>query len=408
MPDALGASLVAAGHGLVVYRDYDSTNRKAIPVQQLISLGGGPRGVHGVCQGPDGDLYLAYGNDDPTYFNKVTKGIYLAESRGGAILRSSLKSVDAFGNGEPTLEVLAYGFDNPYDLDFHASGRLFTADVDKAADYALPSYRSAALYDVAWLRDHGRTLSDDGNAFDRPKCFYDAVAPAADLGRAAPSGLAVYRHRQFPQRYRGGMFAACWKSGRIDFVPLQPEGASSAGVKETFLELTGNAGLTPIDLAVGPAGDLFVAYGGHGTPGAVWRIRYDAQTSLQDFRQADRTARLRAVLQADQPLAAWSRERWIPIARTLGKEAFVAAIADATLPVAEQVRAVEILVELFEPITLEEARAAVALKRPELSARIAWLIDPKRLGSWSDLLCELTFDPDAQRSARGLGKDLQH
>ena len=106
-------------------------------------------------------------------------------------------------------------------------------------------------------------------------------------------------------------------------------------------------------------------------------------------------SRLEAVLRAHQPLAAWSRARWIPIAKKLGKEPFVAAITEPKRTVAEQVRAVEVLVELFEPLTLDEARQAVKLGRPELSARIAWLVGRQRVGiSWPDVLCELTFDPD--------------
>lgn len=403
MHDDAGPALVAAGNGLWIYR-YEKTRPKSIvPLKHVVELPGGERGCHGACQGPDGDLYFTYGSNDSTSaLAKITAGsIYLSPARGGAILRASLKPTDAFGNTTPSLEVMAYGFDNPYDLDFHASGRLFTADGDDATLFGTPWYMPAGLYDVAWLRDHGRTVGYESNGlktvFNRPKSYYDAVPPAVDLGRAAPTGLTVYRHRKFPASYRGGVFSACWMFGRVDFLPLKQAGSTYTSTKQTFLEVNGDAGFAPVDLAIGPEGDLFVACGGRGTRGAVWRVRYAGDES---GAPVDTDSKFRAVLQADQPLAAWSRARWIREAKALGKEAFVAAIADAALPVEEQVRAVEILVELFDPITLDEARKAVALKRPELSARIAWLVERQRAESgllkakWPDVLAELTFDDD--------------
>lgn len=403
MHDNAGPALVAAGNGLWIYRYEETRPKSVVRLKQVVELAGGERGCHGVCQGPDGDLYFAYGSNDSTIaMGKITSGgLYSTPARGGAILRASLKPTDAFGNTTPSLEVLAYGFDNPYDLDFHPSGRLFTADGDDATLVGTPWYMPAGLYDVAWLRDHGRTVGYDSNGgrtvFNRPKYFYDAVPPAADLGRAAPTGLTAYRHRKFPAAYRGGVFSACWMFGRVDFLPLKQAGSTYTATKQTFLEVTGDAGFAPVDLAIGPEGDLLVACGGRGTRGAVWRVRYIGD---ERGRPIDIDSKLRALLQADQPLAAWSRARWIPEAKSLGKEAFVAAIADAALPVEEQVRAVEILVELFDPITLDEARTAVALKRPELSARIAWLVERQRAESgllkakWPDVLAELTFDDD--------------
>jgi putative heme-binding domain-containing protein len=406
MHDDAGPALVAAGNGLWIYRYEETRPKSVVPVKHVVELAGGERGCHGVCQGPDGDLYFAYGSNDSSHVLGKTAvgGIQLFAARGGAILRSSLKPTDAFGNTTPSLEVLAYGFDNPYDLDFHSSGRLFTADGDDAALVGTPWYVPAGLYDVAWLRDHGRTVGSDpnglANVFHRPKYYYDAVSPAADLGRAAPTGLVVYKHRKFPAAYRGGVFSACWMFGRVDFLPLKQAGSTYTATKQTFLEVTGDAGFAPVDLAIGPEGDLFVACGGRGTRGAVWRVRYVGDEQTAKPEASDAASKLRAVLQADQPQAAWSRARWIPEAKALGKEAFVAAIADAALPVEEQVRAVEILVELFDPITLDEARTAVALKRPELSARIAWLVERQRAESgllkakWPDVLAELTFDDD--------------
>src|SRR4029450_11478186 len=49
----------------------------------------------------------------------------------------------------------------------------------------------------------------------RPPYFPDVVAPVATLGRGSPTGMACYRHTQFPEKYRGGFFLAHRTFGNI-------------------------------------------------------------------------------------------------------------------------------------------------------------------------------------------------
>ncbi|MBA4019046.1 MAG: hypothetical protein C0483_17905 [Pirellula sp.] len=401
VPEDRGAVLYCSDDDGIRICRLNNDDRVDGPLKSVLAFGGGEHGLHGICQGPDGDLYILYGNDPAAKtVAGVTQGISRTTEQCGLVYRASFKSKDGFGLTVPMLEIAATGFCNPHDLDFNAAGRLFTADADNERDVGLPWYTPARLFDVAWGRDHGWLNAGREQGWNRPGYFYDSVRPVCELGRAAPTGLTFYRHRQFPERYRDGAFSACWMFGRVQFLPLVPQGSSYTAQPETFLEITGDTGLTPVDLAVGPDGSLFVACGGRGTRGTVWRVRYVGNAEDQARDQAAREvekdySRLEAVLLAHQPLAAWSRAGWIPIAKQIGKEPFIAAIADPRRTVAEQVRAVEVLLELFEPLALEEAREAVKLGRPELSARIAWLVARQRVGiSWPDVLCELTFDPD--------------
>lgn len=52
-------------------------------------------------------------------------------------------------------------------------------------------------------------------------------------------------------------------------------------------------------------------------------------------------------LTALQPQSAWSRNRWAPIAKNLGRDALIAACVDPVRPAAQRVRAIEIVTEFF-------------------------------------------------------------
>ncbi|NIP94363.1 MAG: hypothetical protein GWO24_13320, partial [Akkermansiaceae bacterium] len=121
---------------------------------------------------------------------------------------------------------------------------------------------------------HGWLLPGHQRSFNRPPCFFDSVDRLIEIDRGSPTGVEVYRHTRFPERYRDGLFFACWTYGRVYFTPLEPEGETYRRHQpEIFLETTGNLGFAPSDLAVHPpTGDLFVAVGGRGTRGAVYRV----------------------------------------------------------------------------------------------------------------------------------------
>ncbi len=141
-------------------------------------------------------------------------------------------------------------------------GHLLTVDSDGERDHHLPWYAPTRLFDVAQGMEHGWLLDGWTRSWNRPQSFFDNVERIAEIGRGSPTGVVAYRHRAFPEHYRGGVFTACWTFGRVYFFPLETSGASCAAPLETFLETTGDVGFAPCDLAVGPAGDLFVAIGG--------------------------------------------------------------------------------------------------------------------------------------------------
>ena len=295
-------------------------------------------------------------------------------------------------------EVLAHGFRNPYRLDFHPFGQAFTYDADGERDHHLPWYAGTRIFDIATGAHHGWVLRGWQHAWSRPEAWPDNTPRLWTVGRGSPTGVFVYRHHAFPEHYRNGVFAVCWTMGRIYYCPLTRDGSSFRTTLETFLEGTGENGFAPVDAAVAPNGDVFVAIGGRGTIGSVFRIHYTGKLPAEK----PATEAVRQVLTAPQPLSSWSRAKWVPQAKKLGTTAFEQAALNAKLPLLERIRAVEVLVELFAGLRPETARALTRSSEPELIARVAWAV-PRSSESLdaTALLGELTQsnDPRIARAA---------
>jgi putative heme-binding domain-containing protein len=375
-----GPNLVCTGDDAVLcLSDANGDGRADGSGQRWARLRHPEHGANGVVRGPDGWFYLICGNDAGVAEEH-------AQPPGWPVRRPACGALLRFSPDGRQSQVLADGFRNPYDLDFHWSGQVLTVDSDGERDHFLPWYAPTRLFDVAIGQGHGWLLSGWTRSWNRPQSYLDSVERLVEFGRGSPTGLVAYRHRQFPAAYRDGFFAACWTLGRVYFVPLEPRGATLSGRSEVFLQTTGTIGFAPCDLAVGPEGDLFVAIGGRRTRGSVFRVRYPAGLPLPDAADP-----LAALLAADQPLAAWSRARWQVAARQLGREVIAQAAADARRSVPQRVRAVEVLVELWRELPADLAQRLADDPEPAVVARLAWAL-ARRPDSEAAraLLCRLT------------------
>lgn len=323
----------------------------------------GEHSANGIVKGPDGWFYLICGNDAGISSEHAKlPGSPIKQVNAGALVRIS-------PDGK-TSEVLAHGFRNPYDIDFHPFGQVFTYDADGERDHHLPWYAGTRIFDIATGAHHGWVLKGWGHAWNRPAAWPDNTERLWEVGRGSPTGVFVYRHRAFPTRYRDGLFAICWTFGRIYFFPLTRRGSTFDTKREIFMETAGDTGFAPVDAVVGPDGDLFVAIGGRGTIGSVFRVKFTGKLAMEKAA----TDPLRQVLSAPQPLASWSRAKWVPLAKELGQGAFEQAALNRKLPLLERVRAVEVHVELFDGLSAELARKLAASGEPELIARVAWAL----------------------------------
>ncbi len=237
------------------------------PTMVLAIKADGEHAAHAVRRGPDGALNLLCGNNSGITAKTITDPASpVKEPVAGGLLR-----IDAKSNA---VSVFADGFRNAYDFDFNSRGQAITFDSDNERCVGLPWYEPTRLYHIRPAGNYGWMNPQFTQTWRKPPDFPDVVAPILTAGRGSPTGVACYRHTAFPKRYHDGVFFADWTFGQIFFSPLTPKGETLSGKLQTFLESTGESGFAPTGMAVHPVtGDLYVATGGRGTRGAVYRIR---------------------------------------------------------------------------------------------------------------------------------------
>ena len=372
-------------------RDADFDDQPDGPPERLFETKGGEHGGHAIRKGPDGAWYFIGGNNSditPGQINSSSTLIRAPEA--GALMR--------FSPDFKQVEVAAHGFRNPYDFDFNADGEIFTYDSDCEHEFVLPWYTPTRLYHIAHGGHHGWRLPGHSRSWKRPDHYFDTIPALAPIGRGSPTGVVVYRHDRFPKRYRNGLFALDWTFGRIWFTPLIIEGATYQASPEIFLDPIGTEGFAPVDAEVGPTGALFVAIGGRGTRGAVFKIESTTkhEIDLPSLTTDPESAKAGNYLIMDQPLAAWSRARWMDAAKELGEKPFQAAAADQRRKPAERIRAIEICIELFGGLDDRAAASASVSTDESVRARTAWAIGQRKSLTQIPVLLSLAQDRHAR------------
>jgi len=318
---------------------------------------------NGLVRGPDGWLYLISGNDAGVSEVHATLP-------GSPVKKPSMGTVLRFPSDGVGSEILAHGLRNPYDICFNQYGHMFTVDADGERILGLPYYAPNRLFDLATGMHHGWGLEGWRHSWSRPDYLPDTVEWLNKVGRGSPTGMLAYRHWKFPARYQQGVFSICWTFGRVYFYPLEPSGSSYQSGREIFMETTGDVGFAPVDMAVHPYGDLFVAIGGRGTEGGVFRVSYKGDVADSDVD----TDLLNRVIKAPQPYSAWSRADWLPMAKLVGKSSFERVALDKTLPVVERIRAIEILVDVLGGLDGGIANKLLVDESEYVAARAVWAL----------------------------------
>ena len=268
---------VTGDGGLRRYADADGDGRADGPSESIRALKtGGEHSAHAIRRGPDGWLYVLCGNMtgiDVSFAQTPTSPI--SDPVAGCVIR--------FSPDLKRSEIVADGFRNAYDMDFNGDGELFLYDSDNERCVSLPWYEFTRFYHVIPGGRHGWLSPQRTETWRYPPYFTDAIAPVSSVARGSPTGVACYRHTQFPERYRGGMFLLDWTFGKVYFMPLTRRGSTYRSDPETFIEPVGGNGFAPTDVVVHPeTGDLFVSIGGRGARGAVYRIRHGEGSNAID------------------------------------------------------------------------------------------------------------------------------
>jgi glucose/arabinose dehydrogenase len=203
------------------------------------------------------------------------------------LLRANILEVNLDGTG---LRVFASGLRNPVGMDWEpVTGKLWTAvnERDELGDDLVPDYitsvKDGGFY--GWPYSYFGAHEDPRRKGERPDLVKKALVPDLALGsHTASLGLAFYRGKAFPEKYRGGAFIGqrgSWNRSefvgyRVAFVPFKD--GKPAGKAEDFL--TGflandeEAYGRPVGVAVAADGSLLVA----DEPGnTVWRVTADGK-----------------------------------------------------------------------------------------------------------------------------------
>lgn len=127
---------------------------------------------------------------------------------------------------------------------------------------------------------------DDDPAFDKPLIAFPA--------HWAPLQMCLYTGKQFPEKYRGGMFLAfhgSWNRAprpqagyKVAFIPFNAEGMPTGNYEEfaagfpgvEYFTDTRDARYRPCGVAVGPDGSLYI---GETEKGRIWRVIYNGESA---------------------------------------------------------------------------------------------------------------------------------
>ncbi len=228
-----------------------------------------------VCKiGPDGKLYITLGQPFNVPAEEKLEGF--AKWGLGGIVR-----INTDGTGR---EVYTRGVRNSVGMDFAPNGDLWFTDnqVDGMGDKIPPGElnhqtKAGQNFGFPWYGGGSVRTAEYKDA--TPPA--DVVMPAVEMdAHAADLGMMFYSGKQFPKKYRGGIFSAqhgSWNrtdpvGARVMFTPVGEDG--KAGQTTAFAEGWNDNGEylgRPVDIAQLPDGSILVS---DDLVGAVYRISY--------------------------------------------------------------------------------------------------------------------------------------
>lgn len=246
--------------------------------QELMRTEGGVgHGRNHIKLGPDGDIYVAHGNnvllpknlDPESPLRNYAPDQLIPNPWDGSMFDGNVElpaghilRVKPDGS---KITLLAGGLRNPLDIAFNHEGDLFTFDADMERDVGTPWYMPTRVLqivpgaDYGWRRGTGRF----------PAWYADTLPSVIDIGLSSPTGIYFGYGSDFPQKYREALYILDWSYGRIIAVHLKHSGATYSAEQETFIS---GRPLNVTDGCVGPDGAMWFITGGRGTQSGLYRV----------------------------------------------------------------------------------------------------------------------------------------
>ena len=222
---------------------------------------------------------------------------------------AALSDNPLYGRSDPNARrIVAYGFRNPFRLAMRPGTReLWVGDVGWSTYEeinVIPDPRAAPVRNFGWpcFEGNARQSGWDAAGLDMCEALYaragattapffsykEGIAVAA--GETCPNtsssitGLAFYTGASYPTRYKGALFFADYTRRCVWVMFADAGGRPDPATRATFVQ----SAEYPVDLQIGPNGDLFyVNFSG----GNIHRIRYSpADRAPQAVIQASPTS----------------------------------------------------------------------------------------------------------------------
>lgn len=264
--------------------DGDGTFEKR---QELMRTEGGVgHGRNHIKLGPDGDIYVAHGNnvllpknlDPDSPLKNYAPDQLIPNPWDGSMFDGNVElpaghilRVKPDGS---RVTLLAGGLRNPLDIAFNQEGDLFTFDADMERDVGTPWYMPTRVLqivpggDYGWRRGTGRF----------PAWYADTLPSVIDIGLSSPTGIYFGYGAKFPTKYQEALYLLDWSYGRIIAVHLNDSPVRYQGEQEPFVS---GRPLNVTDGCIGPDGAMWFITGGRGTQSGLYRVSYSGTESTE-------------------------------------------------------------------------------------------------------------------------------
>jgi putative membrane-bound dehydrogenase-like protein len=201
--------------------------------------------VHGPYAGPDGLIYWTKGAFEPVRWTNGFTGT-VHQDKASHIFR-------ARPDGSALESVMTGGMDNPVAVVFNADGDAFFTST--FIDFSQPGFRDGVGH-----ASFGAVFGKANSVLEDRAVFRPGPAlahPMAQLGAAAPSGLAAYDHTAFGSDYSGNLFASAFNLRKISRLQLEREGASFRAQDSDFV-VSSSIDFHPTDVLTDADGSVLI------------------------------------------------------------------------------------------------------------------------------------------------------